>query len=220
MIQAHSAATEIAIQSVGLFTRDVIDPNRIESMYACLKAVKSWYEVFFSIPLSEMAGIPFMLYVELSQSQVALYRLTTIEDTAWDKELVRNTANLLVLLDHTIERFLGAGEAYPFRAVPDEETIFAKGARVMRGIKNLWEPAVTPYLGNLPTPSSQAMSGNSLNSLNNNNGGSNSNSNSNSGGHAVDLTAEMVDNNVMIEQAGVDFGDWAWMSDVFGPWEF
>ena len=105
MLQEHILSMEVQVHSVGLFMPSIPQTQRIESMYACLKAVRGWYDVFFSIPLDEAPGMPFSVYTHMSQIQVALYRLTTSEDPAWDKDLVRNTADILSLLDQTIDRF-------------------------------------------------------------------------------------------------------------------
>ncbi|KAF5664221.1 major facilitator superfamily transporter [Fusarium circinatum] len=148
VLQAHSLATEIQINSVGLFMQNIPVKQRIESMYSCLQTIRSWYDVFFGIPPEHVPGTPFAIYIQLSQVQVALYRLTTSEDPAWDKELVRNTADLLILLDQVVEFFARLDSVYKMKTIQGEETAFALGAKMMNNVRISWEPTLSRHLRN------------------------------------------------------------------------
>ncbi|KAG5787903.1 hypothetical protein H9Q69_013033 [Fusarium xylarioides] len=200
VLQAHSLATEIQINSVGLFMQNIPVNQRIESMYSCLQAIRSWYDVFFGIPPEDVPGAPFAIYIQLSQVQIALYRLTTSEDPAWDKELVRNTADLLVLLDQVVEFFTRLDSVYKMKTSEGEETVFVMGAKIMNNIRISWEPTLSRHLRNassiqtnqgagppMPTPPPPST---------------------------AQASMDMVNINM------IDFGDVTWMGDVFGPWEF
>ncbi|EEU43187.1 uncharacterized protein NECHADRAFT_46784 [Fusarium vanettenii 77-13-4] len=196
VLEAHSLATEVLVNSVGLFMQTIPMNQRIESMYSCLKAIRGWYDVFFGMPPEDLPGAPFALYIQLSQIQVALYRLTTSEDPAWDKDLVRNTADLLVLLDQVIELFTRLDTVYPFRAMMDEDSLFTKGAMIIRNIRSSWEPILSRHLGNTPSSSSQVVPSRARMTPN-----------------PAQTFMNLPDPNLL------DFGDITWMSDVFGPWE-
>ncbi|KAH7159860.1 hypothetical protein B0J13DRAFT_115092 [Dactylonectria estremocensis] len=198
LLKSHMLGAEVQVHSIGLFMQAIPAQPRIESMYACLKAARAWYDNFLSIPLNDVPGSPFSVYVQLSQIQVALYRLTTSEDPAWDKDLVRNTADLLVLLDQTIEMFVKLDKIYHLKANDGEETIYIKGAKIMRNIRTSWEPAILRHLGGIPTPNSQDMANPQPMEV----------------AETTQPTFNLSDANSM------DFGDMTWMTDVFGPWEF
>ncbi|KAF4446347.1 transcription factor [Fusarium austroafricanum] len=201
VLHAHSLAAEVQVNSVGLFMQSIPVNQRIESMYSCLRAIRSWYDVFFDIPTEEMPGSPFAIYIHLSQIQIALYRLTISEDPAWDKDLVRNTADLLMLLDQVIDCFTRLDSAYKMKVNPGEETVFTMGAKIMTNIRNSWEPTLSRHLRN--TASSSA------------NQGENQPMPTPPPAQTThQTTMDMANINMM------DFGDVAWMSDVFGPWEF
>jgi hypothetical protein len=178
--------------------QDIPVNQRIESMYSCLRAIRAWFDVFFAVPIEEVAGSPFPIYIQLSQVQIALYRLTTSEDPAWDKELVRNTADLLVLLDQTVDFFTRLDSTYKIKVSAGEETVFRMAAKIMRNIKTSWEPTLSRHLGGVPSSSTNQ--------------------------EAVQLIpAPNPPDHQSIDMATVnmmDFGDVTWMSDVFGPWEF
>ncbi|KAF4344954.1 Zn(II)2Cys6 transcription factor [Fusarium beomiforme] len=200
VLHAHSLATEITINSVGLFMENIPVNQRIESMFSCLRAIRSWYDVFFGIPTEELPGIPFAIYIQLSQVQIALYRLTTSEDPAWDKELVKNTADLLVLMDQVIDFFLRLDSAYKLKVSPGEETVFVMGAKIMSNVKSSWEPTLSRHLRNaLPISTNQGA------------------------GQPIPTPPPAQTSQPAMDMSNInmiDFGDVTWMGDVFGPWEF
>lgn len=134
-----------------------------------------------------------------TQSQIALYKLTVIDDEAWDKSVLRSTADLTVIFDRSIERFQQMHTVYPMKSADEAPTIFAKGAMIIRNLKASWEPALTPHLGGLPTPQSQATAGSTANL-------------------PTDLRGDP--NAVLPDLNTFDFGDMTWITDVFGPWDF
>ena len=178
--------------------------QRIESMFLALKAIRGWYDTFFSIPLIEMPGTPFSLYMQLSTIQVALYRLTTSEDPAWDKDLVRSHVDLLQLLDQVNDRFLAVDTEYHMKSDNAEGTVFAKGARIMKNIRSSWEPALSRHLGGIPTPNSQVMSNQPVEIPPNIN-------------HQQTVPQHL---NISDPPMSMELGDMVWWTDVFGPWDF
>lgn len=189
--------TEALVQSVGLFANTSKTMNRIDGMYACLEAIRAWYDLFFAIPEIELAGLPFFFYIELCQSQAGLYRLSTIDDPMWDKEIVRRTADLLTILDRTADKFLITTSMYPAGCPDDEDGgLFVKGAKLMRTIKQAWEPILTQHFGGLPTPNSQVVN--------------------ESAPHA----AAMETPDISLLGASMEFADTEWMSEMFGIWDY
>ncbi|UNI25075.1 hypothetical protein JDV02_010780 [Purpureocillium takamizusanense] len=200
VVQLQLYATEAEVHSVALFTGQAIpEATRISSMFSCTKASATWFEWFFSVPLMEVPGLPFNVYVSMSHLQAILYRLTTSEDPAWDKQVLRNTADLLVLLDKTIDVFCKVGEVYCLRTDDSDGTVFLKGARILRNVRNFWEPALAHILNNnLPTPTSQTSQ--PLNAM-------------------PPLEPKMMMDPSHIIGPGFDLNDMTWMTDIFGPWE-
>ncbi|EHK17182.1 uncharacterized protein TRIVIDRAFT_75774 [Trichoderma virens Gv29-8] len=199
VIQMHLFSTETQIHSIGLFGATRIpDTPRIDSMYAGLVAARAWYDVLFAIPLAEFIGMPFSLYVELAQIHALLYRVSTMDDPAWDKEIVRSTADLGNYLDRTIDLFTKAEALYPLRGGSEDVSIFGKCTKVLRNVRSNWEPAIVQQpLGGLPTPSSQVIPG------------------------TAPQPPLLVDHSMLPDQdLSADFGDINWMTQVFGPWEF
>lgn len=170
-------------------------------MYACTKAAAAWFDCFFSVPLADVPGLPFSIYVGMSQVQAILYKLTTSEDPAWDKQLLRSTANLLVLLDRTSEKLGEVGRMCSLRSDDGDDNIFAKGARIQRSVMSMWEPALSQHLSSnsLMTPSSQGSQA--------------------MVGLAGPEPRLMMDSSALLADATYDLNDLTWMTDIFGPWD-
>ncbi|KAL7934566.1 hypothetical protein V8C35DRAFT_31560 [Trichoderma chlorosporum] len=199
IVQMHLFSTETQIHSIGLFgVSRIPDTPRIDSMYAGLVAARAWYDMLFAIPLAEFIGMPFALYVGLAQIHSFLYRISTMDDPAWDKEIVRSTADLGNYLDRTIDLFTKADALYPLRGGSEDVSIYGKCTKVLRNVRSNWEPAIIQQpLGGLPTPSSQVIPG-----------------------AAAAQPSLMVDHSMLPDQdLATDFGDINWMTQVFGPWE-
>ncbi|KAI9167540.1 Transcription factor [Paramyrothecium foliicola] len=194
-VHSHMLSTELFIHSLGS-SRDINpDLSRIEGMYSCLQTIKAWYDIFFAIPLIETAGLPFFYLAQQGQVLSALYRLATSDDPDWDKRIVFKTADLLVLLEQTIQRLMQISSVYPVEPDGEDVTYYEKVAKILRGVKSSWEPSLNQQMGELLTPNSQAVAC------------------APGGTNPVDGVPLMPDPYAM------DFNEMAWMSDVFGPWE-
>jgi hypothetical protein len=231
-MQLHLLKVETAVQSIGLFSPGLPDAKRAESTWACLRSIRAFYQLFFDLPLIEVPGLPFAFYVNLSQIQVTLYRLTVLDDGAFDKEVLRSTAYVLPLFDQTIDKIMAVPTVYHMQADDDENIFFVNGAKFMRSVRTAWEPAVLQRLEpGLPTPNSQMVNttpnsgpGRQHEMLNDPTG---------PGGPAVPSSAAgaaaagaggggvMGPNGVGdMPELQIDFGDLSWMTDILGPWVF
>ncbi|KAI9684238.1 MAG: hypothetical protein M1822_005711 [Bathelium mastoideum] len=66
--------------------------------------IKVWINTFLSLPPDECAGLSFIHMAQLARCLVVLYRLSTFAHPAWDCLLVRNTVDLLSVLDSVAEK--------------------------------------------------------------------------------------------------------------------
>ena len=83
-----------------------------------------------------------------------------------------------------------------------DESIFLVSSKMIKNIKFSWEPVLSQHLNGLPTPNSQMAAG--LDSAPEQ--------------EAAELM--MQGNPAMADPSQFEFGDLAWMQDVFGPWDF
>ncbi|KAI0385678.1 putative C6 transcription factor [Hypomontagnella monticulosa] len=85
-------------------TGHVSDFERIECLWRSVTAIKSWLDIFLSLPPSEFRGFSFLLWAQMARCVVILYRLSTLEDPAWDRKAVRNVIDLPLVLDQIAEK--------------------------------------------------------------------------------------------------------------------
>ncbi|KAJ5593833.1 C6 transcription factor [Penicillium hispanicum] len=78
--------------------------EHLECLSRSLYAAKSWLDVFYTIPPAAYVGFPFFLWFQLVRCIVILKHLSTFEDPAWDRQAVRNTVDMLTLLEWMAEK--------------------------------------------------------------------------------------------------------------------
>ncbi len=149
VVLAHLYSTELTINEIALSQAPIITtyPNfeQLKCLYACIESIKSWFEVFFAIPPIAYIAFPFSIFSQLVHCLVTLYRLSTLNDPAWDKSGVQKTADLLLILDHVINNM----EQVTILAGLDnsdstEGDVFSRTAKMFRSIRLGWEAKLGP----------------------------------------------------------------------------
>jgi len=62
-------------------------------------------EILFAIPPGDYFSNSFPFFTHIMHSIVILYRLSTFEDPAWDRNLVRETVDIVLILEQLISNF-------------------------------------------------------------------------------------------------------------------
>ncbi|KAK2015906.1 hypothetical protein LZ32DRAFT_112731 [Colletotrichum eremochloae] len=153
--QLHS--TELSIQEVALASQtsasvptNLPDVARLDNLYACLHAVKAWWDHFFTLDPTSYFYMSFLAFTQLSHCTVALYRLSVLEDPVWDRASVRSTIDLIATLDEVANRFMLVSDRVGLRDDTGEGTTFEKALKTIRGLRNVWEAALAPFAKTQP----------------------------------------------------------------------
>ena len=78
---------------------------------------------------------------------LALYRLATLDDPAWDRGLVRDTADLSLILGQIIEKFTQVKAMVNLDPGTSEgKDMFSGNARTIKAIKTWWDAKVAAEL--------------------------------------------------------------------------
>jgi len=85
--------------------------RRVECLWACLTATKSWLDLFFCIPPARYFGFSLLMYANLGICFVNLYQLLTFEHSEWDRALARESVNLPLILEQGEKSFSEVKEA-------------------------------------------------------------------------------------------------------------
>ncbi|KAK1984656.1 hypothetical protein LZ30DRAFT_779608 [Colletotrichum cereale] len=162
--QLHS--TELSIQEVALssHTGACVPPNlpdvaRLDILYACLHAVKAWFDHFLSLTPASYFSMAFLSFAQLSHCTVALYRLSVLEDPVWDRASVRSTVDLIATLDEIGNRFMLVCEGAGLTDDLNEGGGFSKAVKTIKGLKVTWEAALAPFAAKTDTTSTAAGGG-------------------------------------------------------------
>ena len=77
---------------------------RIVSLWRSLDAIKSWFDIFDTLSPATIIGLPFPFFAQMGRCIFILYRLSTLDDSAWDQQAVRDKIDLLQVLDMIAEK--------------------------------------------------------------------------------------------------------------------
>lgn len=140
----YLATAELTIHEVAMQPTSLLhspELNRLESLCACLQATKKFLDLWLSLHPAEYISCPFPIFYQFSFALVSLYKLSTLEDPAWDKGMVRNTANVLEFLDRCTYNMKRCADSIPDLDPDDPQwNIWEKGVKMCHSIKQGWEP--------------------------------------------------------------------------------
>jgi hypothetical protein len=153
-VALYLANAEVVIHEAAIETPSL--PNspemhRLESLCTCLQGCKSWLDTWLAISPDHHIGISFTVFFQFSRALVSLYKLSTLEDPAWDRNMVRNTANVLEILDRILYNLKKSSRILSDPDQP-EYNVYEKGVKMVQSIKQGWEPKLMEvWFPNLPT---------------------------------------------------------------------
>ncbi|KAI1652384.1 putative C6 transcription factor [Daldinia decipiens] len=87
----HTPNSQLPLMGAGSNT---IGLERLVCLWRSVNAIKSWLDIFFTLSPSELRGLSFLFWAQMARCVVVLYRLSTIEDSAWDCKAVRDHVDL------------------------------------------------------------------------------------------------------------------------------
>ncbi|KAJ5166801.1 phosphoketolase 1 [Penicillium canariense] len=102
VLSASVFYTELSIFGLVLSRKSPPGFQRLEYLYTCLNTVKSALENFFTVPISDYPGISFPVFTQLVRYIIVLYKLSTLNDSVWDLNLVRSSIDVIQVIDQVI----------------------------------------------------------------------------------------------------------------------
>ncbi|KAJ5398898.1 hypothetical protein N7465_009387 [Penicillium sp. CMV-2018d] len=142
VIQLFLYNAEIIINELSIGTPTIShspDPRRLDSLYTSLRATKGWLDVWIELEAEEYLQLSCIIFFQFTRGIVTLYRLTVLEDPAWSKSMVRDTANILEYLNRN-EAIIRRCTDYTTFDHSREMNILEKGLRMIQGMRMNWEP--------------------------------------------------------------------------------
>ncbi|KAI0097428.1 hypothetical protein F4776DRAFT_676824 [Hypoxylon sp. NC0597] len=78
------------------------DLRRFEVYQSCLSSIKAYFDTFFSMPVDLLRSMPFTNSTQIVYILKCLYRISTVQDPAWDRAAVRRSVDLIPTCDKII----------------------------------------------------------------------------------------------------------------------
>ncbi|PYH46320.1 Zn(II)2Cys6 transcription factor [Aspergillus saccharolyticus JOP 1030-1] len=136
--------------------------EHLDYLYGCLEATKSWFDVFLSIPAAEYIGFPFAIFSQMVQNLVTLYQLSTLDSSVWDTTNVRQTADIIQIMNMVISNMGQVASLNGFEGDPGGD-VFSNIAKMYQGVRVGWETKLIPNpLGPHAATSIPSLSANTL----------------------------------------------------------
>ena len=146
---AELTVNEIALSNAPIISNST-DFHRLECLYGCLNSIKSWFDVFFAIPLASYIGLSFPTFSHLAHCMITLLKLSTLEDPAWDRDLVQGTANLLLILDQVARNARQVNVLAGLEGDIERGELFTNFAKAADSLRAAWGPIIERPVASAP----------------------------------------------------------------------
>lgn len=110
--------------------------SHLEDLYRCLEAIKSFTDVYFSIPTSAYLTVPFSVYGQFAHAFIVLTKLASLEMEGWDMQSY--SLNFSQVIEEAAARFDASTKSSPDGLRVNNEA-FAKWAHRVRWMKQVYE---------------------------------------------------------------------------------
>jgi len=140
-IVAYISTTEVVIYQLALLqppsqmvlNPSILDHRRTDYLMACLKTCKNYTESYFASDIVQFTTPTTLLF---AYSLKALYKLATLSDAGWDPTIVRQTVDIVGLLDRCASSAEQANAR--LREETGEDSVFAMAAKSLRESAPNW----------------------------------------------------------------------------------
>ncbi|RAL15186.1 Zn(II)2Cys6 transcription factor [Aspergillus homomorphus CBS 101889] len=152
IFQTMAAHTEIVINELILLrVHDApvsADPDlqTIHHLLKCLDAVKLWVATILQFEAEDYVGFPFLLWKQFRTVVLALIRLASLDDHAWDTSYVRRSVDLPAVLDKISQKLEREMNDSP----PSQGNVFSTFVKMIQVLRS-W--CLSAYTEDEPTSS-------------------------------------------------------------------
>lgn len=133
LFHLYSAELEVSLpltflQGATFQPRNSVDPG--------LRAIKSWLDTFFMIPVATYAELPFSILSQLVRCLVTLSRLISQDNSGWMENSVWTTVDALSTMNRVIDNFEQVAELAGLdNSGFPEGDLFSRSAQMFRTIR-------------------------------------------------------------------------------------
>lgn len=153
MINIQLSYTELVVFENGLcrtpYNPKHLDMRRYDILSRIADTIRSWFNKFFPLSKEYYTALSFAMWCQLAHCLMSLYKLSTLDEPAWDRAALRRDLDLIEICDRIIGDM---DEAASFRRprrsdmamtpplYPDstEADIFSVCTRMVVSMRNSW----------------------------------------------------------------------------------
>ncbi|XXH00030.1 hypothetical protein Hte_006371 [Hypoxylon texense] len=139
-----------------------IDLGKLDAYYASLQASKALLDNYLAFSPAEYLYIPFSVTLHFGRAAQTVYRLMVVDDPDWDRSIVKNTIDLMAVMEQTACNYQKVHQVCGLETTDDIETTdyYTKAATALRATIPAWTATLEQLSsGSGPGPGSGSGSG-------------------------------------------------------------
>ncbi|KAI8961511.1 hypothetical protein F5Y11DRAFT_326039 [Daldinia sp. FL1419] len=177
-----------------------IDLGKMDAYYASLQASKAALENFLGFELSDYPAISFTVTLHFGRAAQTLYRLMVVEDPDWDRNIVKNSIDMMAALEQAASNFIQVSTAYNPENGDDLDSMdyYSRAGLALRSTIPAWSSTIEQI--NLGVHVNSAVP-------------------EGAGAGAGTATPYQVQAQVLPELTSLEWLDDPWLSDMLRSWE-
>ncbi|KAI1215166.1 uncharacterized protein F4807DRAFT_23873 [Annulohypoxylon truncatum] len=117
-----------------------IDMGKLDAYYSSLQASKASLENFLSFAPGEYMCLSMPLTLHFGRATQTVYRLMVVDDPEWDRAIVKNSIDLMSVMDRAATRFLQVPQICGIDTADDPDNLdyYTKAANALRATIPSW----------------------------------------------------------------------------------
>ncbi|KAI1390648.1 uncharacterized protein F4822DRAFT_393909 [Hypoxylon trugodes] len=117
-----------------------IDLGKLDAYYTSLQASKACLENFMSFRPDQVMCFSFFPTLHFGRSAQTLYRLMVVDDPEWDRNIVKNSIDLMAVMERTANQYAQVASACGLEVSDDPEftDYFTKASNALRATIVAW----------------------------------------------------------------------------------
>ncbi|PYH98428.1 hypothetical protein BO71DRAFT_426074 [Aspergillus ellipticus CBS 707.79] len=143
----HLLHTEVTLHEPALTlpksdpsTHAAINANltRLDPLYACLHAIKAFFDRLLSLPPAAFAAFPLTHIIQTAHCFVTLFRLSTLDFPGWDPASVRDIVDITIIADQVADRWSRVAASIGVRNGGEQGDAYGRLAAMLSRLKAGW----------------------------------------------------------------------------------
>ncbi len=117
--------------------------SHLDELYYCVKAIRQFFEVFFTIDASLYLTVPFTFFGQFAHCFIALLKIVQLEIDGWNMKALHEQLNFSETIEETAKRYEDGSKYGPDGLTLNNES-FMKWSQWVRWMKQMYESKLNP----------------------------------------------------------------------------